>query len=200
MRHPVTDSQRATARPCRGLSDGRGGSLLRQQSHPFGVPDDLGCSLVALLQKGIQVPEAARSGSLYEGDGSGQASQLFEIAHLHRPLCYGGYGALPGVFEPAHAARPQKRLQSLASVGEPHALSGDPSRGMVCERVYPVPALRPGRVVGNGHAHSARVLRNSASLLDTVRAMRTRARMSAVHEYSPRSVSSCSARRTYSLR
>ena len=45
-----------------------------------------------------------------------------------------------------------------------------------------------------------RMLRNSASLLDTVRAMRTRARMSAVQEYSPRSVSSCSARRTYSLR
>ena len=34
-----------------------------------------------------------------------------------------------------------------------------------------------------------RMLRNSASLLDAVRAMRTRARMSAVQEYSPRSVS-----------
>ena len=45
-----------------------------------------------------------------------------------------------------------------------------------------------------------RTLRNSASLLATVRAMRTRARMSAVQEYSPRSASSLSARRTSSLR
>ena len=37
---------------------------------------------------------------LDEGDRPGKVSQLFEVPDRDGPLRYGGYGALPGVFEP----------------------------------------------------------------------------------------------------